>query len=160
MRSCQKLLPCLAEPMPAGSKRHPLLAKAQHISDGGSATGIMYLRRRRKITGWLQLGERSEISERNSTADPIMSERRKRCFRCWDRYSLATCGEDCGEVAAPLQLVENLCSGSAEKHDLQNPCAKILSSLVPELLKFLTAKTSFSPHLYFPVSAEIVLSRE
>lgn len=56
---CEKLPPC-PEPMPARSKMDPLLAKAQHIRNGGSATGMMYLRRRRKIAGQLQLGERSE----------------------------------------------------------------------------------------------------
>jgi len=45
VRSCQKLCPCLIEPMPAGSKTDPLLAKAKPISDGGSASGITYLRR-------------------------------------------------------------------------------------------------------------------
>jgi len=40
VRRCQKLPPCLIEPMPAGSKTDPLLAKAEPISDGGSTSGI------------------------------------------------------------------------------------------------------------------------
>jgi len=40
VRSCQKLLPCPTEPMPDGSKMGPSLAKAEPISDGGSASGI------------------------------------------------------------------------------------------------------------------------
>ena len=42
VRSCQKLPPCLTEPMPAGSKTDPLLAKAEPISNGGSTSGITY----------------------------------------------------------------------------------------------------------------------
>jgi len=41
---------CLIKPVPAGSKTDPLLAKAKPISDGGSASVITYLRRKRKIT--------------------------------------------------------------------------------------------------------------
>lgn len=55
---CQKLPPC-PEPMPASSKRDPLLAKDQDIRNGGSATRMMYLRRR-KMPWQLQLGERNE----------------------------------------------------------------------------------------------------
>ena len=44
----RKLPLCLTEPMPAGSKADPLLAKAEPISDGGSASGITYLRREEK----------------------------------------------------------------------------------------------------------------
>lgn len=43
--SCQKLLPCRIEPMPAGSKMNPLLAKAKPFSDSGSASGTTDLRR-------------------------------------------------------------------------------------------------------------------
>ena len=45
VRSCEKLPPCLVEPVPAGSKTDLLLAKAKPISDGGSASVITYLRR-------------------------------------------------------------------------------------------------------------------
>ena len=62
VRSCWKLPPCLTEPMPAGSKMDPLLAKAEPISDGGHASRIMYLRRGEKepVQQQLQLGEMSE----------------------------------------------------------------------------------------------------
>jgi len=50
VRSCQKLPPCLIKPVPAGSKTDPPLAKAKPISDGGSASGITYLRKGRKKT--------------------------------------------------------------------------------------------------------------
>lgn len=39
MRRCQKLPICQIEPVPAGSKEDPSLAKARPISDGGSASG-------------------------------------------------------------------------------------------------------------------------
>jgi len=50
VRSCQKLPQCLIKPVPAGSKMDPPLAKAKPISDGGSASGITYLRRGGKTT--------------------------------------------------------------------------------------------------------------
>ena len=54
VRRCRKFPPCLIEPMPAGSKTDPLLAKAEPISDGGSASGITYLRRGKKLHNKLQ----------------------------------------------------------------------------------------------------------
>jgi len=42
--------------MPASSKRDPLLADAEPISNGGSSSVITYLRREKKIA----VGERSE----------------------------------------------------------------------------------------------------
>jgi len=42
VRSCWKLHPRLMEPVPAGSKTDPLLAKAKPISNSGSAFGITY----------------------------------------------------------------------------------------------------------------------
>jgi len=44
--------------MPAGSKTDPLLAKAKPISDGGTASGITYLRRGKKTAVKGQLRER------------------------------------------------------------------------------------------------------
>jgi len=44
VRSCQKLPLCLIDPMPAGSKTDPLLAKDKPISDGGSTSGITQIR--------------------------------------------------------------------------------------------------------------------
>jgi len=48
VRSCKKLPPCPLEPMPAGSKTDLPLAEAKPISDGGSASGITYLRKGEK----------------------------------------------------------------------------------------------------------------
>ena len=42
---CQKLPPCQTEPIPAGSKTDPLLAKAEPFSDSGSSSLITYLTR-------------------------------------------------------------------------------------------------------------------
>lgn len=51
-------LPCLMEPRPASSKRHPLLA----VSDGGGTSGITELRRRkRKLHNFSQRGEGHHI---------------------------------------------------------------------------------------------------
>jgi len=50
VRSCEKLPPCLVEPVPAGSKTDPLLAKAKPICGSGSASVITYLRRGKKKT--------------------------------------------------------------------------------------------------------------
>jgi len=44
---CEKLLEASlisTEPMPAESKMNPVLAKAKPISDGGSTSGMKYLR--------------------------------------------------------------------------------------------------------------------
>ena len=40
---CEKLPPYLIDPMPAGYKTGPMLAKAKPISDGGSTSVITYL---------------------------------------------------------------------------------------------------------------------
>jgi len=60
VRSCEKLPPCLIKPEPASSKMDPLLAKARPVSDGGSASGITYLRRGKKTVRRQQLRERHE----------------------------------------------------------------------------------------------------
>ena len=51
VRRCQKLPPCPTEPMPAGSKTDPRLAKAESISNGGSASGRTYLSREKRCWG-------------------------------------------------------------------------------------------------------------
>jgi len=48
VRSCEKLPPCLIEPVPAGSEMDPLLVKAKPMNNSGSASGITYLRKGRK----------------------------------------------------------------------------------------------------------------
>jgi len=47
VRSCPTLRLRLTEPMPAGSRTDPLLAKAEPISDSGSTSVITYLRRQK-----------------------------------------------------------------------------------------------------------------
>lgn len=44
VRSSQKLPPCLSKPIPASSKMNLMLAKAESISNDGSAPGITDLR--------------------------------------------------------------------------------------------------------------------
>jgi len=48
VRRCEKLPPSLIQPVPADSKKDPLLAKAKPISNSGKVSVIMYLRRGRK----------------------------------------------------------------------------------------------------------------
>ena len=60
VRRCQKLPPYDAETMPASSKTDPLLGKAEPISDGGSASGITYVRRGKKTPVKQKPEERSE----------------------------------------------------------------------------------------------------
>ena len=61
MRRCQKLPLCLIEPVPAGSKTDPPLAKAEPNSDSGSVSGITHLRREKSCcTAAIAAGERSE----------------------------------------------------------------------------------------------------
>lgn len=45
VRSCQKLLPRLTEPLTASSKMNLPLAEAEPISDSGGTSGITYLGR-------------------------------------------------------------------------------------------------------------------
>jgi len=51
VRSCEKLPLCLIKPVLAGPKRDPLLAKAKPISNSGSTSVIIHLRRGRKNYG-------------------------------------------------------------------------------------------------------------
>ncbi|KAK4807043.1 hypothetical protein QYF61_018384 [Mycteria americana] len=70
---CQKLPPCPIEPVPAGSKMDPPLAKAEPTSDSGSASVIIYLRRGKNCcTTAAERGVR--ICERNNYADTKVSE--------------------------------------------------------------------------------------
>jgi len=75
LRSCWKLPLRLIEPIPAISKMDPLLTKAKPISDGGSTSGLKYLRRGKKT---LQCNSRQKrgvrLCERNSPADTKVSE--------------------------------------------------------------------------------------
>jgi len=55
----REVSPYLIQPVPAGSKMDPLLAKVKPISEGSSASVITYLRRERKNCGETAL-EREE----------------------------------------------------------------------------------------------------
>lgn len=49
---CEKLpkaSTCLAEPLPGGSKMDVLLVKAGPVRNGGSTSGITYLKRKKKV---------------------------------------------------------------------------------------------------------------
>jgi len=70
--------------MPASSKRDPLLAKAESISNSGSSSVITYLGRRKKPAG----GERSEN----------MGETQLCRHQSLQRFSPAACDEDHGEA--------------------------------------------------------------
>jgi len=74
VRSCWKFPPYLIQPVPAGSKMDPPLAKAEPISDAGSASVITYLRRERKKLHNFTAAERRVRCERNSSADSKVSE--------------------------------------------------------------------------------------
>ena len=91
VRSCQKLPPCLTEPMPAGAKMDLLLAKTEPSSNGGSPSGITRLRRKKPcVKGHFAAGERSENS-----ADTEVTE------------------EGGGGAEVPLQPVEQTMVGQA-----------------------------------------------
>lgn len=45
VRHCQKLPPCLTKQMSGGSRKDPVLAKAEPISPGGCTSGITDIRR-------------------------------------------------------------------------------------------------------------------
>lgn len=59
-RTCQKIPQCSTEPVTASSKTHPPLAKAEPVSDGGSASVMTYLRSRKNSAVQQQLEERRE----------------------------------------------------------------------------------------------------
>ncbi|GAB0184492.1 epimerase family protein SDR39U1 [Grus japonensis] len=61
--------------MPAGSKMDPMLAKAEPISNGGSASGITYLKgEKTAVKQQLQLKRGLRRCERNNSADTKVSE--------------------------------------------------------------------------------------
>ena len=74
VRSCKNIPPCLTEPVPAGSKTDPLLAKAQPINDGGSTSVITYLRKGKKL--WKNSSQERgvRLCKRNNSADTKVSE--------------------------------------------------------------------------------------
>lgn len=66
--ACVRGPPCLMEPVPGSSETDLLLAKAEPIRDGGCASGITYLRRKKQLCdSSCRRGVRT--CERNSPAD-------------------------------------------------------------------------------------------
>ncbi|KAK4810932.1 hypothetical protein QYF61_013340 [Mycteria americana] len=78
VRRCQKLPPYRIEPVPAGSKTDPPLAKAETISDGGSTSVITYLRRGKKLLCNSSRKRGLRTCERNNSADTKVSEEGRR----------------------------------------------------------------------------------
>jgi len=75
VRRCYKLPPCPIEPMPASSKRDPMLTKAKSIGNCGSASVITYLRKGKNLL-WNNNRERGvRRCERNNSADTKVSEK-------------------------------------------------------------------------------------
>ncbi|KAK4810940.1 hypothetical protein QYF61_013348 [Mycteria americana] len=62
------------EPVPVGSKTDPPLAKAEPVSNGGSASVITYLRRGKKLLRNSSWERGVRICERNNSADTKVSE--------------------------------------------------------------------------------------
>lgn len=58
MRSCQKAPQHLAEPMPDGSRMDMPLARGGPIRNDSNASGIMYFRRKQKLLGRCNYGQR------------------------------------------------------------------------------------------------------
>ena len=73
---CRNCPHARTQPMPASSKWDPPPAKAEPVSDSGSGSGITYLRRGKKVAvaQKLQPERRVRTRERNSPADPQVSE--------------------------------------------------------------------------------------
>ena len=108
VRSCWKLPLCLMEPTPASSKTGPPLAKAEPISNGGSTSGIMYLRRGKIccVTA-TAAGERSEnMWEQQLCRPPGRGRRRQEELQALSRNSLAAGGEARGEAGYAPQPME------------------------------------------------------
>ncbi|GAB0183154.1 hypothetical protein GRJ2_000780700 [Grus japonensis] len=99
--------------MPAGSKMDLLLAKAEPISDGGSASGITELRRRnKKPTKGICSQRGVRICERNNSAPRSVQTEGEEVLQAPEpRFP---CGEDHGEAGCPLQPME--VHGGADIH--------------------------------------------
>lgn len=60
LRCCQKLPPCLTEPMPTSYKTDLQMVKAEPIRDGSSTSVIRYLRTKKKLLCRCKCTERRE----------------------------------------------------------------------------------------------------
>jgi len=95
VRSCRRLPLCPTEVMPASSNMDLLLANAESISEGGSTSGITYLRRGKKpVQQQLQQERGVRIHERNKVSEEGEG---MRCSRRQRRDSSATHCEDHSE---------------------------------------------------------------
>jgi len=97
------------ELMPAGSKIHPLLAKAKPISDGNSTSRTTKIRRGRKPKWQIYLERRVRIHERNNSADSQgqCRSRGRRYTRHWSRdFPLQPVEKAMVKQAVPLQPTE------------------------------------------------------
>lgn len=72
LRRCQKLPLCPTESMPAGFQTHPLLAKAEPISDSSSTSGITEFKKGGKTC--TIAGRGVKVWERNNSADSKITE--------------------------------------------------------------------------------------
>lgn len=105
--SCQKLPPCLIEPMPAVSKTDPLLAKAKPISNSASASGIMYVRRGKiYCAGAISDRERSENTCEQQLTDTKVNEEGK---------------EELLQVPEQIPLQSMEVHGEADRYPLAGP---------------------------------------
>jgi len=102
VRSCENLPPCVTEPMPAGSKMDPLLAKAKPISDGGSTSVISYLRRG-KNCGEIAVkrDEGDDVRETTLQIPRSVKMQGRRCSRRRSRDCPAARDKDHGEAGCP-----------------------------------------------------------
>ncbi|KAJ7425831.1 hypothetical protein WISP_20382 [Willisornis vidua] len=107
MRSCQKIPPCVVEPMPAGSRMDPPLAKAKAIRNHSNASGITYLRRKKSCCADESCGQRRAEQEHvNNYADTKVSgEGGKEVLQVPEQR--CSYGTDHGEAAVPLQPMED-----------------------------------------------------
>jgi len=97
VRSCQKLPLCLTEPVPDSSKVDPLLAKT--TSDGGSASGVTYLRGIPCCETAVEREELDYVRETTlQTPRSVKKEGEEVLQMPEQRFSPAACDEDHGEA--------------------------------------------------------------
>ncbi|KAJ7398159.1 hypothetical protein BTVI_127617 [Pitangus sulphuratus] len=103
--------------MPAGSKMDPLLAKAEPISDSGSASLIS--EQQGKRVQWQLQREYVRVTALQHQGQWRRSGRR--CFRHRSRDSPAARGADRGEAAVPLQPMEVHGRAEIHLHPMEDP---------------------------------------
>ena len=58
VRSCQKLLPCLKDPVPHNSRMDPPQVKTESVIGSGNASGILYLRGKKSYCAETNCGQK------------------------------------------------------------------------------------------------------